>query len=212
MSRASAGPKQGERMELTATALLPYGGVFLAAIVEGEVAYIAAATLVAEGALHPLAVLIAGALGAAIGDQAYFYLFRRRLSHWVRRFPELERAARPLLWHVRRNESLMVLLIRFTPGLRIAIALACAWVDVPAAKFSLLNLASSVLWAIVLLAGVAWVGPTFLERFGLAGWKGALLAGLLATGLIKAFGVYERRKLESWPVAASPTTLVPEKE
>ena len=91
------------------TGLLPYGGIFTAAIVEGEVTYIAAAALVAEGRLNPAAVLISGALGASIGDQAYFYLFRGRLARWVARYPSLEKTAAPLLRHVRRNDSLMVL-------------------------------------------------------------------------------------------------------
>jgi len=178
------------------TGLLPYGGIFTAAIVEGEVTYIAAAALVAEGRLNPAAVLISGALGASIGDQAYFYLFRGRLARWVARYPSLEKTAAPLLRHVRRNDSLMVFLIRFAPGVRVALTAACAWVGVPAAKFSLLSLLSSFTWAIVLLLGVAWLGPAFLGRFGLTGWKGGLLVGLLAVVGLKVFGAYERLRLE----------------
>jgi len=65
-------------MDLTHLSTLsswPYYGVLVAAIVEGEVTYIAAAALVAQGQLHPLGVLISGALGAAIGDQIFFYVF-----------------------------------------------------------------------------------------------------------------------------------------
>src|SRR5262245_32001741 len=116
--------------------LTPYFGIFVAAIVEGEITYIAASVLVAHGQLNPVGVLVSGALGAAMGDQAYFYLFRKRLARWVARSPSLERKAAPLIDRVRRHASLMVLLIRFAPGLRIAIAAACAWADVPAMKFS----------------------------------------------------------------------------
>ena len=58
----------------------------------------------------------------------------------------------------------MVLLIRFAPGLRIALAAACAWVDVSPRKFSLLNLLSAFAWAVVMLVFVAWLGPTSLAR------------------------------------------------
>ena len=51
---------------------LPYAAVLVAAIIEGEIAYIGAAALVAQGQLNPFGVLVAGALGAATGDQAYF--------------------------------------------------------------------------------------------------------------------------------------------
>jgi membrane protein DedA with SNARE-associated domain len=90
----------------------------------------------------------------------------------------------------------MVFMIRFAPGLRIALAMACACADVPAAKFSLVNLVSSVAWAVALLALVGWMGPAFLGQFGLTGWKGAVLVGVAAFGVLKAFGSYERRRLE----------------
>jgi len=185
------------------TVLLPYYGIFTAAIVEGEITYIAAAALVAEGRLDPFAVLIAGALGAAIGDQAFFYAFHGRLARWVARYPSLERTAAPLLRHVRRHDSLIVLLIRFAPGLRVALTLACAWVGVSPVKFSLLNLLSSFVWAIALLVAVAWLGPALLGGFGLTGWKGGLLVGVIAFGLLKALGAYERRALQE-PVEDGP--------
>ena len=176
--------------------LLPYAGVLLAAIVEGEIAYIAAAALVAEGHLNPFAVVAAGSLGAAIGDQLFFYALRGRLSRWMARFPSLERKTAPLLDRVRRHDALMVLLIRFAPGLRIAIAAACAWVNVSPLKFSLLSLLSAVVWAIVLILVVGWFGPAFLAQFGLGGWRGAVLLGIVVLVLFKVLGSYEERTLE----------------
>jgi membrane protein DedA with SNARE-associated domain len=176
--------------------LLPYVGVLIAAIVEGEIAYIGAATLVAEGQLNAVGVLVSGAMGAAIGDQAYFYVFRGRLPRWTARYPSLQQKAAPLLGRVRRHDSLMVLLIRFAPGLRVAIAAACAWVDVPALKFSILNLFSAFVWAFTLLVLVGWLGPTYLAQFGLGGWKGALVVGLGVFASLKALGWYERRAMK----------------
>ncbi len=115
-----------------------------------------------------MGVIVSGAIGAAIGDQAFFYVFRGRLPRWVARYPALEQTTAPLLGRVRRHASLMVLLIRFAPGLRIALAAACAWVEVPSLKFSLLNLLSSFAWAIGLLMLVGWFGPVYLARFGVA--------------------------------------------
>lgn len=178
---------------LNVSGLLPYAGVLLAAIIEGEVAYIAAVALVAHGQLNAIGVLVSGAIGASIGDQAYFYAFRGRLPRWMARYPSLEQKAAPLIDRVRRHDSLMVLLIRFAPGLRIAIAAACAWVDVSPLKFSALNLISAFAWALALLVFVGWFGPTYLAAFGLDGWKSAVVMGLLAIGLLKGFASYGHR-------------------
>jgi len=175
---------------------LPYCGVALAAIVEGELTYVAAAALVAEGRLHPLGVLVAGAFGAAVGDQAYFYLFRGRLPHWLARYPSLQRKTAPLVERVRRHAKLMVLLIRFAPGLRIALAAACAAADVPPRTMSVLNLLSAFVWAAALLILVGWLGPAYLAQFGLAGWRGALAVGLTLLVLFRVLGSYERRAIE----------------
>jgi len=183
---------------------LTYSGILVAAIVEGEIAYIGAAALVAQGQLNPLGVLTAGTLGAAIGDQAYFYLFRGRLPRWVGRYPSLEQKTRPLVNRVRRHDSLMVLLIRFAPGMRIALAAACVWVDVSPLKFSVLNLISALAWAIALLVLVGWLGPTFLARYGLGGWKGALLIGAVVFGLFRVLGSYERRAMERPEATSGP--------
>lgn len=176
--------------------VLPYCVVLIAAIVEGEIAYIGAAALVAHGQLSAAGVLVSGALGAAIGDQVYFYAFRGRLPRWLARYPSLQRKAAPLLGRVRRHDALMVLLIRFAPGLRVAIAAACAWVDVSPLKFSLLNLISAFVWAFTLLILVGWFGPRYLAQYGLGGWKGALVVGLLVFGSLKVLGWYERRAMQ----------------
>lgn len=183
-------------MLIDGSAVWPYLAVLVAAIIEGELTYVAAAALVAHGQLHPIGVLVAGALGAAAGDQAYFYVFRGRLPRWMARYPSLDRRAQPLIGRVRRHQSLMVLLIRFAPGLRVALAAACAWVEVPPSRFSLLNLLSAFVWAAALLALVAWLGPSMLATYGLDGWKGALAMGLVIFGVFKALGAYERRALE----------------
>lgn len=174
----------------------PYWGILLAAALEGEIAYIGASALVAQGHLNPVGVFCAGALGAALGDQMFFYVFRGRLARWMARYPSLERTTAPLLDHVRRHDSMMVLLIRFAPGLRIAMAAACAWVGVSPLKFSVLNLFSAFVWAVALQLLVGWLGPTYLSGFGLGGWKGALVTGAVIVGLFKLLGVYERRSLE----------------
>jgi membrane protein DedA with SNARE-associated domain len=89
----------------------------------------------------------------------------------------------------------MVLLIRFAPGLRIALAAACAYVGVSAIRFSMLNLLAAFLWAVILLLLIAWVGPTYLSAVGISGWKAALVTGLIVVIVLHLAGRAERRAM-----------------
>ena len=174
---------------------LVYAAVMLAAIVEGEVAYVAAASVVASGHLNPVGVMLAGACGATVGDQFYFYLLRGRVTRWIDRLPPLARRVEPLVAHVRRHDTAMVLLIRFAPGLRVALAAACAAANVPPLKFSVLNGISAAVWAIALMVLVGWLGPTYLAQIGLSGWKGGVVIGVVVILLFRIAGHVERRAL-----------------
>jgi membrane protein DedA with SNARE-associated domain len=172
-----------------------YLAVFVLAIVEGEVGYVAAATLVAHGRLNAVDVMVAGASGAAFGDQMYFYALRGRLARWLAWFPALERRAGPLAERVRKNHVGMVLLLRFAPGLRVAIAAACAYADVPPLTFSVLNAITAAIWAMAVMGLVAWVGPTYLAALGLTGWKGALLMGVVVVVVFRVVGRVEKKAI-----------------
>jgi membrane protein DedA with SNARE-associated domain len=180
-------------------ALMPYVGVCTAAMVEGEVAYVIAATLVGRGYLDPLAVLVAGAAGAAAGDQFYFYLLRGRLRRWLDRFDAIARRGHRLAARVQRHQVPMVLLIRFAPGLRIALAAACAYAGVSPLRFTLLNLVSAVCWAVVLLVVVAWLGPMYLPALGISGWWSALVPPLVIVIVFRLVSRAERDVLEDAP-------------
>ena len=157
---------------------LAYLFILFAAFFEGEIVFVTAALLVSQGRLHPVGVLIAGALGAAIGDQFYFYALRGRLHRWVERFPNIARRGHYLVQRVRQHETFTVLILRFSPGLRIALAAACAYADVPPLKFSVLDLISSFVWAGSLLALVAYAGPRWLPGLGISEWWSALIPAI----------------------------------
>ena len=158
---------------------LAYVAIFVAAVIEGEVVFITASVLVGHGELHPLGVLIAGALGGSTGDQIYFYLLRGRLHRWLGRFPRIARRHRAITARVSRHSTAIVLASRFLPGLRTAIPAACAYAGVKPLKFSGLNLLSAFAWASAILATVAWGGPAAMARIGLKGWWGLAVPAVL---------------------------------
>jgi membrane protein DedA with SNARE-associated domain len=158
---------------------LAYIVVFVAAVLEGEVVFVTASILVGRGELNPLGVLIAGALGGSTGDQFWYYALRGRLHRWLERFPSIARHQRAIAARVKRNSTIMVLGVRFLPGLRVAIPAACAYAGVPPLKFSALNLVSALLWASGIMALVAWGGPAALQYFGLEGWWAIAVPGVM---------------------------------
>lgn len=158
---------------------LTYPLIALAAFLEGEVVFIGAAALVSQGVLSAVPVMLWGALGATAGDQLVFYLLRGRFRRFLDRFPKIEKFGRKFTPRVREREVFAIFVIRFAPGLRIAIAAACAYAGVPALKFTTLSVLSSLSWAAVLMGLVAYVGPSALDRLGVHSWVAATITGLL---------------------------------
>ena len=179
-----------------AVAAATYAGIAVAAALEGEVGFVTAAALVSRGYLDPLKVTAAGAIGAALGDQFYFYVFRGRVSLWLDRVPAIAKRGRALAIRVRRHETLAVLMIRFAPGLRIVLAAACAYSGVPAVKFSVLNGLTSIVWAAGLLALVAWVGPAYLPTLGISGWWSALIPAIFVVAAFRLLSRVEQNAMD----------------
>ena len=169
---------------MTLAAALAYLGIFVAAAVEGEVVFIGAAVLVAAGRLDPVAVGISGALGAAAGDQLFFYALRGRLSGWLSRVRPITARRESIVSRVRHHQTFMILVIRFAPGLRIAITAACAYAGVPALRFTVLNLISAFGWAAIILTLVSRAGPGMLQHAGVTGVWGAIIPAVLLVGFL----------------------------
>ena len=164
-----------------------YLSIFAAAILEGEIYYIAMCVAAAAGKVHWAGVLVAGALGGSTGDQFWFYLLRGRI-HWLDRYPWLARHRDTVVDRVKVNQNLMVLLCRFFPGLRVAIPVACAYAGVPPLHFTLLNLVSGFAWAGTIMLVVTKVGPNALSAIGLDGWWGLIVPAVLMFGFFQWLG------------------------
>lgn len=177
---------------------LTYPLIAAAAFLEGEVVFVGAATLVSHGQLSAIPVLLWGALGATAGDQLVFYALRGRATRFLNRWPTIERLGRALTPRVLGRETFAILIIRFAPGLRIAIAAACAYAGVRAVKFSVLSALSSLAWAAVILGAVAYGGPSALSFLGVNSWVATIATGLALIAVFAWKGRKEQKKLGSF--------------
>lgn len=156
----------------------------------------AAATLAGQGSLDPFGVVAAGTLGAAAGDQIPFYRLRFRVRSWIDRLPAMRRVSGRLIGAVSRRGALLSFLIRFAPGLRTALASACAYADVPPLIFSTCSVLGALVWATCIVVVVGWLGPEFLSRLGVSGWWAVLVPALVLLILLRTIAWRSRRGVE----------------
>ncbi|HEX7138849.1 MAG TPA: VTT domain-containing protein, partial [Vicinamibacterales bacterium] len=125
-------------------------------------------------------------LGGAAGDQFWFYLLRGRI-HWLDRFPKLAKYRDTVMWRVRQNETGLVLVSRFLPGLRTAIPIACAYAGMKPLKYSALSLISAFAWAGAIMAFIKG-GSTTLDAFGLNTWWGPFIPAVVVVLFFRWLG------------------------
>jgi membrane protein DedA with SNARE-associated domain len=150
-------------------------------LVPSEATVVAAAALAGAGDLVFLLVLIAGAGGAAIGDNVAYLIGRAgqgqvvgRPLHSPRWRARVEQGTRLL----RERSATIIVASRFIPGGRTATMLSAGLVGLPWRRFAAYDLAACLLWA------------AYASVIGLAGGKAfadkPLHALLLAFGLAAA--------------------------
>jgi membrane protein DedA with SNARE-associated domain len=173
--------------------------VFLDAVVPifpGETTLNAAATAAAQGTLELLPVIVAGALGAILGDSTLFWIARRSKGRVA---PQLEKA--------RANEkvtqalSLMdssapVLIVggRYVPGMRFVVNATMGLSDIRYRRFLPWSVLGGVLWSTYTCV-LAYTIATSLAGFPLAS---VVISGLVTTvALVVIFWVVRKRRRDT---------------
>jgi membrane protein DedA with SNARE-associated domain len=159
--------------------IIPYVGIVTAAAVEGEVVYVSAVVLATLGKLNPFAVLLSGSIGGWAGDQFWFYAARGRLSSWLNKFDQLARRRKAIQKRMEHHSKKLILAVRFLPGLRIAIPLACAYSGVGAFLFSGLSFISALGWAGAIMLVINLMGPASLASLGVKAWWAPAIPAVL---------------------------------
>jgi membrane protein DedA with SNARE-associated domain len=80
---------------------------------------------------------------------------------------------------MHRPATKLILGVRFLPGLRIAIPVACAYSGVTAVRFSGLSFISALAWAFAIMFIIVELGVSSLSALGLKTWWAPAIPALI---------------------------------
>jgi membrane-associated protein len=152
-------------------------------ILPGETTLNTAAVLASQGELVLLLVIIAGALGAIVGDSLVYWMARLgkgQIERRLGRFLKGKRASKAVE-AFRRNGPGFIVVGRYLPGMRLVINFAAGGIlHMPYKKF--------LLWSSI--GGVTWAAYTatlaYLVGSALAGYP---IASIIVSGAITTVGL-----------------------
>ncbi len=141
-------------------------GVFVTAVIEGEVGVLVGGAMAHLGKLNLVAVTLAAWSAAFLSAELFFLIGRsQRDGRLVHKVTDKRAFALALHW-IERHPRLFCLLYRFVYGFRIVGPVTISLSTVSVRTFTLLNLVTALLWA---MAGVAigwFVGPSLASIIG----------------------------------------------
>ena len=148
-------------------------------IFPGETTLNAASTLAANGKLHLWLVIVAGAVGAILGDSALYWmarLFSKRLAPGVEKAKRSETVAEALAF-LGDSAPLLLTAGRFVPGVRFVVNATLGAAKFPYGRFALWSAIGGALWSVYTCL-LAYAVGTALENFPLAS---VVISGAITT-------------------------------
>lgn len=124
-----------------------YLGIIVWAFLGAEECVIISGALAGEGFFTLPGVILASAIGGALGDQVYFYPAYKYGELILKKSDRLRRAYPKAKRLVQKYGAAVVLASRFLAGLRITVSVVCGIFRIPPVKYSVLNFISALLWA-----------------------------------------------------------------
>jgi membrane protein DedA with SNARE-associated domain len=172
-------------------AIVAGDGVF--PLFPGETVIVAGGTLAATGDLALLGVILAGTLGAIIGDSTAYWLGRaggEGIRRYLARVAGHDRVLAAERMVARRGPAL-VFVGRFLPGIRLAINLSCGAGQMDYKRFIIFDSLGALLWA----TQAAVLGYIFGKRFEDRPWIGLLIALGVALAVAGIVTMRERKHI-----------------
>ena len=160
-----------------------YPVVFLGTLLEGETVLLLAGLAAQAGYLELQWVIVTAWAGAVTGEQIWFFVGRRHGEGLLRRYPILKSKAQRMSALLTRYHLPVILSLRFLYGLRTVGPIALGMSRVPWARFTALDFAAAVVWAVaVASAGYAFAQVLTLWLGDLKKFEHVLALVLIAAG------------------------------
>jgi membrane-associated protein len=173
-------------------------------IFPGETTLSAASTLAAEGELELGYVMLAGALGAIVGDSSLFWIARTSRERVQDKLDAaLDNPKVAMVWEsLQRSPGLLIVVGRFVPGMRFAVDASMGLSTYPYRRFLAWSILGGTLWSVYTCA-LAYKVATTLSGYPLASM---IISGLITTAAIFAdfFVARHRSKKRAAAQASSP--------
>lgn len=155
--------------------------IVIATFILEDIATVTVAVLASQMVIDGSIAVAALVAGTVLGDLAVYYI-AKRAAHlpWIARRLN-GGGARPVLVWLERHAVAMVLVARFTPGLRLPVFAGAGTIGMPAGRFALVVTLSTLIWTPGLFWAASTLGMTGLGQFGTYSWAlpGALIAILV---------------------------------
>jgi membrane-associated protein len=162
-------------------------------IFPGETTLNTASVLAAQGTLEIGLVIVAGALGAILGDSALYWLTRtgpKKLKIRLEASSQKDERVAKGIALLNRSGPLLIAFGRFVPGVRFAVNVSMGLIEYPYRRFLLFSAIGGALWSTYTCLLAYWVGSA-LADFPVAS---IVISGLITTALIGAAYWLDRRR------------------
>ena len=156
-------------------------------IFPGETTLSAASTLAAEGELELELVMLAGALGAIVGDSSLFWIARKSAAKVQDQLDKaLENPKIRAGWDaLDRSPGLLIVAGRYVPGMRFAVNASMGLSHLPYRRFLPWSVLGGALWS------VAYKVATTLSGYPLAS---LVISSLITSAALAAIYFVDRRR------------------
>jgi undecaprenyl-diphosphatase len=167
---------------------------FFGFVFPGEVALVVAGVVAGQGRVSVALVILAGVLGAVLGDAIGYFVGRRWGPALLARLPERffppERIDRASTYLAERGGK-AVFVGRFTATLRVLIPGLAGMSGMPYRKFALANVSSACGWGVLSVLLGYWGGNSWRQLSGTVGHAallgiGALVLVAIAVHLVRS--------------------------